>query len=79
MLRLVPGLVLLPDVSFLARGKLTRYQRGGTRIPSIAADVTVEVISKSNPKAEIARKMTEYLAAGTRLMWVVDPKTRTVR
>ena len=45
----------------------------------IAADVAVEVISKSNPKAEIARKMTEYLAAGTRLMWVVDPKTRTAR
>ncbi len=30
-------------------------------------------------KAEIARKLEEYFAAGTRLAWVVDPKTRTVR
>jgi Uma2 family endonuclease len=37
------------------------------------------VLSKSNTKAEIARKMKEYFAAGTRLAWIVDPKTETVR
>jgi Uma2 family endonuclease len=79
MLRLVPGLVRVPDVSFLVRGKLTRYRRGGQRIPPVAADLAVEVISKSNTKAEITRKLTEYFAAGTRLVWIVDPKTRTVR
>jgi Uma2 family endonuclease len=79
MLRLVPGLLRAPDVSFLARGKLTRYKRGGERYPSVAADLAVEVISKNNSKAEIARKMVEYFAAGTRLAWVVDPKTMTVR
>ena len=79
MLRLVPGLVRVPDVSFLARGKLTRYKHGGQRGPSVAADLAVEVISKSNTKAEIARKLEEYFAAGTRLAWVVDPKTQTVR
>jgi Uma2 family endonuclease len=79
MLRLVPGLLRAPDVSFLARGKLTRYKRGGKRIPSVAADLAVEVVSKSNTKAEIARKLNEYFAAGTRLAWVVDPKTQTVR
>ena len=79
MLRLVPGLVRIPDVSFLARGKLTRYKRGGQRIPSLAADLAVEVISRKNTKAEIARKLDEYFTAGTRLAWVVDPKTETVR
>src|SRR5262249_39159271 len=79
MLRLVPGLLRAPDVSFLARGKLTRYKRGGQRFPSVAADLAVEVMSKSNTKAEIARKLDEYFAAGTRLAWVVDPKTQTVR
>ena len=79
MLRLVPGLLRAPDVSFLARGKLTRYKRGGKRIPSVAADLAVEVVSKSNTKAEIARKLNEYFATGTRLAWVVDPKTQTVR
>jgi Uma2 family endonuclease len=79
MLRLVPGLIRVPDVSFLARGKVTRYKRGGQRVPSVAADLAVEVLSRSNTKAEIARKLEEYFAAGTRLAWVVDPKTQTVR
>lgn len=79
MLRLVPGLMRAPDVSFIARGRLRRNKRGGERYPSIGADLAVEVTSKSNTKAEIARKLEEYFAAGTRLAWVVDPKTETVR
>ena len=79
MLRLVPGLLRAPDVSFLVRGRLKRYKNGGERYPSLAADLAVEVESKGNTKAEIARKMVEYFAAGTRLAWVVDPKTMTVR
>jgi Uma2 family endonuclease len=78
MLRLAPGLLRAPDVSFIARGRLRR-RRGGERYPSIGPDLAVEVVSKSNTKAEIARKMREYFAAGTRLAWVVDPKTETVR
>jgi len=79
MLRLLLGLMRAPDVSFFVRGRLRRYKRGGERYPSIGADLAVEVISKSNTKAEIARKLTEYFAAGARLAWVVDPKTETVR
>ncbi len=79
MLRLVPGLMRAPDVSFVASGRLKRYKQGGERYPSIGADLAVEVVSKSNTKAEIARKLVEYFAAGTRLAWVVDPKKETVR
>jgi Uma2 family endonuclease len=79
MLRLVPGLMRAPDVSFIARGRLKRYKRGGECYPSIGADLAVEVVSKSNTRAEITRKLVEYFAAGTRLAWVVDPKTETVR
>jgi Uma2 family endonuclease len=79
MLRLFPGLMRAPDVSFIARGRLKRYKDGGERYPSIGPDLCVEVYSKSNTRAEIARKMDEYFAAGTRLAWVVDPKTETVR
>lgn len=79
MLRLVPGLMRAPDVSFIVRGRLKRYKRGGKRYPSIGPDLAVEVISKSNTRGEIARKLVEYFAAGTRLAWVVDPKTETVR
>ena len=52
MLRLVPGLLRAPDVSFIARGRLKRYKRGGERYPSIGPDLAVEVVSKSNTRAE---------------------------
>ena len=47
--------------------------------PATLADLLRRLESKSNTKAEIARKLEEYFAAGTRLAWVVDPKSRTVR
>ena len=56
---------------------------GGKRpkgaIAPVAPDLAVEVLSKSNTKKEIARKLDEYFASGTRLAWIVDPKTQSVR
>ncbi len=67
------------SVSRTSRGKLSRQTHRNQRVPSLAADLAVEVISRKNIKLEIARKLDEYFAAGTRLVWVVDPKTQTVR
>jgi Uma2 family endonuclease len=79
MLRLVPGLVRAPDVSFFKRGRLTLSRYRATPVAPIVGDLVVEVVSKSNTKAEIARKLTEYFAAGSRLAWIVEPKPQTVR
>jgi Uma2 family endonuclease len=79
MQRIVSGLIRVPDVSFFARGRLTRAQHGASPIAPIAGDLVVEVVSKSNTKPEIARKLKEYFAAGSRLAWVVEPKPQTVR
>ena len=79
MLRLAPGLVRVPAVSFFARGKLTRSQHGDLAIAPLVGDLVVEVIRKRNTKPEIARKLREYFAAGSRLAWVVEPKSHTVR
>ncbi len=79
MQRMVPGLIRIPDVSFFARGRLTKSQHGKMPIAPVAGDLVVEVVSKSNTKAEIARKLKEYFAAGSRLAWVVEPKPQTVR
>ena len=48
-------------------------------IAPLVGDLVVEVVSKSNTKPEIARKLREYFAAGSRLAWVVEPKPQTVR
>ena len=44
----------------------------------LAPDLAVEVISPGNKVADMHRKIRQLLAAGTALIWVVHPETRTV-
>jgi Uma2 family endonuclease len=78
-IRLFPGLVRIPDVAFISRGRLPGGKVPKEPIPELAPDLVVVVLSKSNTKAEMARKLKEYFSVGVRLAWMVDPKTRTVR
>jgi len=41
-------------------------------------DLAIEVVSLSNTASGIHAKVADYLAAGTRLVWVVDPEAETV-
>ena len=43
-----------------------------------APDLAVEVLSPSDTVEEIEAKVDEYLAAGTQLVWVVNPRRQTV-
>ncbi len=81
MLRLFPGLMRAPDVSFVARGRLKRYKRGGERYPSIGPDLAVEVYSKSNTRARdraFARWMNTFSNRAPLLSWAVDSRLQTV-
>ncbi|MCY4063480.1 MAG: Uma2 family endonuclease [Chloroflexi bacterium] len=44
----------------------------------VAPDLAVEVISPSNEAEDIHHKIRQLLAAGTALVWIVYPRTRTV-
>ncbi len=72
-----PDTVRGPDVAVVTR---ERAERAGDlrRLFPGAPDLAVEVLSPSNSPAEIHAKVADYLAAGTRLVWVVDPETKTV-
>jgi Uma2 family endonuclease len=78
-IRLFQGLVRIPDVAFASWACFPDRKRPKTPIPHLAPDLVVEVLSKSNTKAEMNRKLGEYFAAGVRLVWMVDPRKRTVR
>jgi Uma2 family endonuclease len=78
-LRLFQGLVRIPDVAFISWDHFPNRKRPKTPIPLLAPDLVVEVLSKSNRKAEMDRKLREYFSAGVRLVWIVDPKKRTAR
>jgi Uma2 family endonuclease len=78
-IRLLAGLVRIPDVAFTSWDRLPNRKRPKQPIPELAPDLVVEVLSKSNTRSEIAKKLGEYFAAGVRLIWIVDPRKRTVR
>ena len=77
LLALDPPTVLIPDVSYLslARG---RKQVASTIPFHGAPDLAIEVLSPSNRAGEIGRKVAAYAAAGCPLVWILDPKRRTV-
>jgi Uma2 family endonuclease len=79
MLELHPGLVRGPDVAFISWGRMKSRRRPKDPYPRMAADLAVEVLSKSNTRSEMARKRDEYFAAGVPLVWEIDPRKRTVR
>jgi Uma2 family endonuclease len=72
-----PDTVRGPDVAFVSR---ERYERmgGSMRAFPEAPDLAVEVLSPSNTRASMHAKVADYLAAGTRRVWVIDTEARTV-
>ncbi len=77
-LRLAPGLVRLPDVSFLTWEHFPNRELPAEPVPDLVPDFVVEVVSSGNTAAEMERKLQEYFAAGVRLVWYVYPEQRTV-
>jgi Uma2 family endonuclease len=62
-----------PDVSFVGRGRFE-----GEKIPAgfspVAPDLAVEVLSPEDGPRAVLDKIGEYLQAGVRLVWVIDPE-----
>jgi Uma2 family endonuclease len=79
MMRIAPGLVRIPDLSFITWDRLPGRESPREPIPDLAPDLAVEVLSEGNTKAEMVRKVREYFDAGVRLVWLIDPKKRTAR
>ena len=76
-MRLAAGSVRLPDVSFVSWAKFPDRKITPDAILNHAPDLAIEVLSKSNTRKEMERKLAEYFAAGTSLVWYIDPKART--
>lgn len=78
LVRLFPGMIRIPDVAFYSWDRLPNRRVPTTAIAPLAPDLAVEVLSASNTDEEMARKRHDYFAAGVRLVWLVDPVTRTL-
>lgn len=65
-----------PDVAFWSFARQAFVPDGYFEV---APDLAVEVLSPSNTRKQVDAKVREYLRAGTKLAWVVDPVDRSVR
>ena len=73
-----PDTVRAPDVSFLAKERIPSNGISAAFVP-VVPDLAVEVKSPSDTWRDLDKKAIEFVEAGVRLVWVVDPSTKTAR
>jgi Uma2 family endonuclease len=76
-LRQDPDTVRAADAAFVARSRIPP-EGEPEGYWAIAPDLVVEVVSSSDSATAVQSKVTDWLAAGGRLVWVVYPDTQTV-
>ena len=72
-----PDTVRGPDVSFVRADRFNAEEAGRGYFRG-APDLAIEILSPSNRPGETHAKVADYLAAGTRLVWVIDPMQQIV-
>jgi Uma2 family endonuclease len=72
-----PLQILKPDISFVAKERLTpEVDEKGYVL--LVPDLVVEVASPNDRPSRVRRKIERYREAGVRLIWLVQPRLRTV-
>jgi Uma2 family endonuclease len=72
-----PDTVLAPDIAFNYKKRVDEVGASKGYWPG-APDLAVEVLSPGDRPAHVASKVSEWLAAGSKQVWVVSPKLRTI-
>jgi Uma2 family endonuclease len=72
-----PDTVRAPDVSFVRRERVEAVGEGECFWPG-APDLAIEVISPNHLYTEVEEKAMDFLAAGTGMVLVVNPRKHTV-
>ncbi|MBI3756420.1 MAG: Uma2 family endonuclease [Deltaproteobacteria bacterium] len=72
-----PDTVRAPDASFVSKDRIPPDGIPKGYWP-FAPDLAVEVVSPNDRFDDVQEKVAQYFVAGTRLVWVVLAKTRTV-
>ena len=72
-----PDVVRGADIAFVRRDRIpttgfpVKFWEG-------PPDLAIEIISPSDTLQEVEEKVDDYLNAGTRMVWVINPRRRTV-
>ncbi len=68
-----------PDASFIVLERMTREQYEEDGFIEVVPDLVAEVISPNDMAQEVEEKLEMWLEAGVKVVWVVNPTTKTVR
>jgi len=79
MLRILPAQVRMPDVCFISWQRLPGRAIPKGPVWGLVPDLAVEILSEGNTEAEMQRKLREYVEAGVRQVWYIDPASRSAR
>ena len=72
-----PDTVRGADIAFVSWERMPQQSPVG--FPPLGPDLVVEVLSPGDRPAETLAKIADWLSAGTRLVWVIDPERRLAR
>ena len=72
-----PDTVRAPDVAFVSHDRIPDPPPRG--FAPFAPDLAVEVLSPDDRPGEVLEKVADWLSAGTRLIWEIDPERRVAR
>jgi Uma2 family endonuclease len=78
-LEVLPDQVRIPDACFISWDRFPDRKLPEEPIPALAPDLAIEVLSEGNTEQEMQRKLRDYFTAGVRLVWYIDPRTRSAR
>lgn len=78
MFRLSPEQIRIPDVAFISKERFAGRSLQPGAFWELGCDLAVEVISPSNTRREMERKLADYFAAGVAAVWLVYPQSREV-
>jgi len=73
-----PTRPLVPDIAYVSYERLAGMTHDEKQEPHTAPDVVIEIRSPDDRQSLIDEKRRVYLAAGTRLVILVDPRTAVV-
>lgn len=72
-----PDTVRGADIAFVSWERMP--QQSPVDFPPLGPDLVVEVLSPGDRPGETLAKIADWLSAGTRLVWVIDPERRLAR
>ena len=73
-----PSRPLVPDIACVAKARLLGLSGDDLEVPRFSPDVAVEILSQGDRRPDVDDKIATYLAAGSSLVIVVDPRSQRI-